>query len=113
MRLVYHRGYGDYGLRDYVYLWNLLARIPEDLEPVEVIVDASPFEHATKRWQRLVAKGLDTPVNGMGKGGKHLGTTLLLYSDAGLEYYWNGRAEVERILEMLGREGTPCLTRFL
>ena len=113
MRLVYHRGYGDYGLLDDLYFWNLPSRVPEDLQPVGVISDASPFEHATKRWQKRVARGLDTPINGMGKGGKHLGTTLLLDSDAGLEGYWNGGAEVEKILEALGREGLRCLTHFL
>ena len=31
MRLVYHRGNLDHGLRDCVYLWNLLARAQENV----------------------------------------------------------------------------------
>lgn len=114
MRLVYHRGDVDYGLRDYVYLWNLLASAQAIVGPIEVMTTNEPYEEASRpgTWRRLMRKGLPKPSEGLDKG--FLTTTLFLYNEAcELEYYWHGREAVEAELERIKREGKDHLRSFL
>ena len=113
MRLVYHRGDSDYWLREYVYLWNLLEEVSREVCPVQVIDDSSPYPDVMDHYRKLMKKGLKSPRNEFGRGGKDLATALFLYDDDGIQYYWHGRGKLEEFLEKAIQEGRSCLAQFL
>lgn len=114
LKLSYHRGDGDYGLRDYVYFWNLLRASSSKGCPVFVITDSSPYVEVTENWKRFAKKGLGTPKITFGQGGKFLTTTLFLHDDVGaIRHYWHGRAAVEDLLDAVAERGVAALAPFL
>ncbi len=113
MKLTYHRGDGDYGLRDYVYLWNLLTRASQKVGPIRIVADRSPYEEAFRGWQRLMRKGMRNPRDEFGRGGSGMACTLFLYGSHEMEYYWHGREEVEKALEGIAEAGPEYFARYL
>jgi len=121
VRLVYHRGfsYSEFDLANYAYLRNLLsnasAKVSSKLGGIAIVADTNEsFWDATKRVRHLGKKGLPTPTVEWGKGGRGLGTSLLLYGegDGELEYFWTRRESVEKALEEILSGGPGWLAEF-